>query len=409
MSELYLVFNAGSSSIKCGLFEMAPPGGLVRLLREQIDGIGSEPGAVATEQPGDETLGSRWARSTSRDHAEAVRILLEWVDSQIGGRALSACGHRVVHGGALYGEPVLVTSEVLSELERLTPLAPLHQPHSLAGIRAIQNFCPSLPQAACFDTAFHSTQPRLARLFGLPHEITDRGVYRYGFHGLSYEYIASVLPRFDPVAADGRTVVAHLGHGASLCALRAGQSIATTMGFSTLDGLPMGTRCGALDPAVVFHLMNEFDMTASNVEKLLYERSGLLGVSGLSADIRVLRERGNNARAAEAIDLFVYRTVREISGLIGALGGIDALVFTAGIGENDAALRADILRALSWLEFDLDEPANKRGGPLLTRGPGPRGWIIPTDEEFIIAHHTRSIARGVSRTSPQTGVNRRIS
>ena len=393
MSELYLVFNAGSSSIKCSLFEMATPGEMVRLRRAQIDGIGSESSAAAAEQNGGETLRQRWAQATSRDHAEAVQILLEWADSQIGSRELNACGHRVVHGGASYGEPVVITDQVLSELERLTSLAPQHQPHSLAGIRAIQEFRPSLPQVACFDTAFHRTQARLAQLFGLPHEVTDRGIYRYGFHGLSYEYIASVLPRFDPVAAAGRAVVAHLGHGASLCALRAGKSVATTMGFSTLDGLPMGTRCGALDPAVVFHLMNEFDMTASNVENLLYERSGLLGVSGLSADMRVLRSHDNNARAAEAIDLFVYRTVREVSGLIGALGGIDALVFTAGIGENDATLRADILRALAWLDFNLDEPANERGGPLLTRGPGPRAWVIPTDEESIIAHHTRWIAQ----------------
>jgi acetate kinase len=391
MPELYLVFNAGSSSIKCGLFEMAQPGEMVRLRHAQIEGIGSESSAV--EQSGNETLDRRWAEATSRDHTEAVRLLIEWVDSQIGSRELSACGHRVVHGGTSYGGPVVITDQVLLELETLTSLAPQHQPQSLAGIRAMQTFRPRLPQVACFDTAFHRTQPRLAQLFGLPHEITDRGVYRYGFHGLSYEYIASVLPRFDSVAAAGRTVVAHLGHGASVCALRAGQSIATTMGFSTLDGLPMGTRCGALDPAVVFYLMNDFGMSAPDVERLLYERSGLLGVSGLSADMRVLRRRDNNARAAEAIDLFVYRTVREIGGLISALGGIDALVFTAGIGENDATLRADILRALAWLEFNLDEPANERGGPLLTRGPGPRAWVVPTDEESIIAHHTRSIVQ----------------
>ena len=282
-------------------------------------------------------------------------------------------------------------------MDRLVALAPLHQPHNLALIRTIQTRHPNLPQVACFDTAFHRHQPRLAQLFALPREISERGVYRYGFHGLSYQHIASALPAIDATAAAGRTVVAHLGSGASLCALRAGQSIATTMGLSPLDGLPMATRCGALDPAVPFYLMRELGMQATEVEHLLYEQSGLLGVSGRSGDMRVLRHHAaTDPNAAEAIALFAYRITREIGALVAILGGIDGLVFTAGIGENDAALRADVLKTLAWLGLQLDEEANTGGGPLLTQGHGPRAWVVPTDEEAVVARHTHAVVNASS-------------
>jgi len=273
----------------------------------------------------------------------------------------------------------------------------LHQPHNLALIRIIQTHQPNLPQVSCFDTAFHRHKPRLAQLFALPREISERGVYRYGYHGLSYQHIASVLPAIDATAAAGRTVVAHLGSGASLCALRPGQSIATTMGLSPLDGLPMATRCGALDSAVPFYLMRELGMQPTEVEHLLYERSGLLGVSGRSGDMRVLRRQAaTDPNAAEAIALFAYRVTREIGALVAILGGIDGLVFTAGIGENDAALRADVLRTLAWLGFELDEEANTGGGSLLTQGHGPRAWVVPTDEEAVVARHTHAVVNASS-------------
>jgi acetate kinase len=276
-------------------------------------------------------------------------------------------------------------------LERLIPLAPLHQPHNLALIRIVSALRPDLPQVACFDTAFHRTQPRIAQLFALPRDISERGVYRYGFHGLSYEYIAAILPELDPRAATGRTVVAHLGNGASLCAMQACRSVATTMGLSPLDGLPMGTRCGALDPAVVFYLMRELRMGAEEVEQLLYNKSGLLGVSGRSSDMRALRRYvASDPNAAEAIALFAYRVVREVGALVSVLGGIDAIVFTAGIGESDAMLRADVLRGLSWLGFQLDQRANEAADSLLTHGTGPRAWMIATDEELMIAQHIRT-------------------
>jgi acetate kinase len=305
------------------------------------------------------------------------------------GRKLAAIGHRVVHGGPDFSGPVLVDDAIVEALEALVPLAPLHQPHNLAPIRIVRRLVPELPQVACFDTAFHQTQPDIARLFALPRAMRDRGVRRYGFHGLSYDYIASVLGDYDPPLAEGRVIVAHLGNGASLCALEGGVSIATTMGFSALDGLPMGTRCGALDAGVVFYMLREMKLSPDEAERVLYADSGLLGVSGLSNDMRVLRANAaTNPDARRAIDLFVYRITREIGSLIAALGGLDGIVFTGGIGENDAATRAEVIAGLAWAGLTLDEAANRTAQPRISSGTGPTAWIIQTNEELVLARQT---------------------
>ena len=307
------------------------------------------------------------------------------------GLKLIAAGHRVVHGGILYSAPVLVDASVLSYLEQLVPLAPLHQPHNLTAIRAIARIRPDIPQVACFDTAFHHTQPAVAQAFALPREVTALGVKRYGFHGLSYEYIASVLPSYVGERSDGRVVMAHLGGGASMCALRGRRSVGTSMGFTALDGLPMGTRCGALDPGVVLYLLSEQRMTLSEVTDLLYHRSGLLGVSGESSEMHELLA-SDSPYAAEAIDLFVYRIRRELGSLVAVLGGLDVLVFTGGIGEHAVPIRARICQDAQWLGVRLDEEANRTGGPKISaEGSAVAVLVIPTDEDMMIARHTYDV------------------
>jgi acetate kinase len=274
----------------------------------------------------------------------------------------------------------------------LVPLAPLHQPHNLEPIRIVRRRLPGLPQVASFDTAFHQTQSEIARMFALPREMRERGVRRYGFHGLSYDYISSVLKDYDARLAVGKVIVAHLGNGASLCALDNGVSIATTMGFSALDGLPMGTRCGTIDAGVIFFMLREMKLTPDEAERVLYTKSGLLGVSGLSNDMRVLRANAaTHADAKQAVDLFVYRITREIGSLIAALGGLDGLVFTGGIGENDVATRTEVIARLAWAGLALDEAANRAGGPRISSGSGPMAWVVPTNEELVIARQTRSV------------------
>ena len=297
----------------------------------------------------------------------------------------------MVHGGLEFSEPTRVSREVVQKLEKFVPLAPLHQPHNLAPIRFVLEQMPRLPQVACFDTAFHCAQPELAQAFALPKEITDRGVRRYGFHGLSYEYIASALPGIDPEAAAGRVVVAHLGNGASMCAMHAGESVASTMGFTAVDGLPMGTRCGAIDPGVILYLMDELKMDARAIEKLIYQQSGLLGVSGISSDMRGLLA-SDVPRAKLAVDLFVYRVGRELGSLAAALGGVDALVFTGGIGEHAVPIRERVIQNAGWIGLTLDPEANAAGGPRITtvasRVPA---YVLPTNEELMIARHTRRL------------------
>jgi len=392
MSDALLVLNAGSSSLKFSLFtdERRPR----PFARGQIEAIETRPRLTARGE--DAFLLERsWPEGTRLGHEGAIHTLLDWApQTLLGARSVVAVGHRVVHGGARYTEPLVVDAAVLDGLRALVPLAPLHQPHSLAAIAAVGQRMPGVPQVACFDTAFHRTQPELAQMFALPRRYFDEGVRRYGFHGLSYEYVAAVLPEVAPEAARGRTVVAHLGNGASLCALQAGQSIATTMSFTALDGLVMGTRCGSLDPGVLLYLMDRHRMDARALERLLYEESGLKGLSGGTSDMRELESR-TDAPAKTAVELFVQRIARELGAMAAALGGLDALVFTAGIGEHSRTVRARVCRQAAWLGVDLDEAANDREGPCLTQ-PGSRvsAWVIPTDEERMIALHTGALARG---------------
>ena len=388
MNDAILAVDAGSSSVKFGVFALpaARDGELARLVHGQIEGIGVAPRFSAVGAGG-ETLAQDDVAdvATQFDHQAALSHTLDWLVQHLSGQRLAAVGHRIVHGGSLFAEPVRVTPRVLSQLEALVSLAPLHQPHGIAGIRALAERLPDVPQIACFDTAFHRTQPAVAQLFGLPRELSGDGIRRYGFHGLSYQYIASQLPKYLGTDSDGRVIVAHLGNGASLCALRGRRSVASTMGFTALDGLQMGTRCGGLDPGVVLYLIEEKHMTTVQVAELLYERSGLLGVSGLSSDLRVLLASDKPA-AAQAIDLFVYRIVRELGSLAAALGGLDALVFTAGIGENSAHIRQRVCEQLGWLGLKLDRAANEVHGPRIGTADSPvSAWVIATNEEQVIA------------------------
>ena len=390
MTDAILVLNAGSSSLKFSVFLDRAAAAPELALRGQIEGILTKPRFSARDANGATLAESELGAAAPPGHEGAAGFLLDWLEERLGRQRLLAAGHRVVHGGLEFSAPVRVNAAVLDALERLVPLAPLHQPHNLAAIRAVAARAPELPQVACFDTAFHTGQPPLAQAFALPRRLTEAGLRRYGFHGLSYEYIAHLLPSVDARAASGRTVVAHLGNGASMCALAAGRSAASTMGFTALDGLPMGTRCGAIDPGVLLYLLDHESMDARALEKLLYHESGLLGVSGISSDMRALLA-SDDAHAREAVDLFVYRIVRELGSLAAALGGLDALVFTAGIGENAPSIRARVCRAAAWLGIELDENANARGGPRIS-DPGSRAsaWVLPTYEELMIALHTRA-------------------
>ncbi len=387
MSDQILVLNSGSSSIKFALFTAAPEP--VRGLHGNISGLGVSPAVRAWDGNGNPLRAQLPGEGPQqRDHAAALRWLLDWLNLEERGGQLVGAGHRVVHGGARHAEPVRIGPGMLDELEQLTPLASLHQPHNLVAIRALGKALPGLPQVACFDTAFHRTQPAVAQDFALPREITVAGVRRYGFHGLSYEHIASVLPRHLGTRAGGRVIVAHLGSGASLCAMKNCASVATTMGFTTLDGLMMGTRCGAIDPGVLLYFMRERGMSAAEIEDLLSRRSGLLGVSGLSGDVRELLA-SDDPRAREALELFVYRAARELGSLAAALAGLDALVFTAGVGEHAAPIRAMICERARWLGVELDGDANSRHERIISRAGSPvTVCVIPTDEEAVIARHT---------------------
>ena len=392
MTQAILVLNAGSSSIKFSLFGTeADDGEPVAIFDGKLEGIGHEIHFVAKDAEGGKLVDEKVAGPAS--HEQALSTLLAWIDSRSGGIELVAAGHRVVHGGDLFAGSVRITANVFDQIKSLSPLAPQHQPHNLEAIAALRKIHPGLPQVACFDTAFHRTQPAVASDYALPRKLTADGIKGYGFHGLSYEYIASVLPQHLGEDAGGRIVVAHLGHGCSMCAIRHRQSVATTMGFSALDGLVMGQRCGSIDPGVLLYLLQERGMSPDALSKLLYEESGLLGVSGISDDMRDLLA-SDDPKAGEAVALFVYRIGRELGSLAAALGGIDALVFTGGIGENSPDIRRGVCLGAEWLGITLDEAANASNGPHISlHGNWPSVWVIPTNEDLVIARHTRNLLK----------------
>src|SRR5262245_31948780 len=390
MADAIAVINAGSSSIKFSLF-VVRDGDLMLDVRGQVEGLSTAPRFVARDASGRTVAERSWREGMKLSHDDAVEHLRGFLREQLAGDRLIGVGHRVVHGGLEYSAPVRVDSAVLRALEQFVPLAPLHQPHNLSPIAALLKRAPEVPQVACFDTAFHRTNPDVAQRFALPPPLHEAGVRRYGFHGLSYEYIASVLPRFDATAAAGKTIVLHLGNGSSMCAMEAGRSVASTMSFTALDGLPMGTRCGALDPGVILYLMDERKLDARAIEQLVYHQSGLLGISGVSSDMRTLQASGE-PRARLAIDVYVYRIRRELGSLAGALGGLDALVFTAGVGENAAVIRERVCIDAAWLGLDLDAAANRAGNPRIsTAGSRVSAWVVPTNEELMIGRHTRRL------------------
>ena len=388
MGSTLLVLNAGSSSLKFSVFSSGHAGWKLAV-RGQIDGIGSTPRFSARDAGGVRIADD--SMDAGLDGRGAIAALAAWLRSRFAGATVAGVGHRVVHGGPRHGGPALVTPEILAELRTLIPLAPLHQPYNLAAIDAVSERMPGVPQVACFDTSFHRGQPAVAEVVPLPRDLCRGGVQRYGFHGLSYEYIASVLSDVAPEIAGGRVIVAHLGSGASLCAMNDRRSVDSTLGFTALDGLCMGTRPGAIDPGVVLYLFQSLQLSASDVEDILYKKSGLLGISGISNDMRdLLRSREPGARLA--LDYFVYRAVKEIGALTAVLGGLDGLVFTAGIGENSADIRRRIVESSAWLGLELDEDANERHGPRITRaGSRVSAWAIPTNEELIIARHTKRL------------------
>jgi acetate kinase len=390
MTTAILVVNAGSSSIKFALYPLGrSDDDKMPTYSGEIDGIG-DAARLHVQNAGDKSVEDS-AISGAVTHHVALSVLLKWIEKHSGRIELAAAGHRVVHGGDEFTGPVKINADVMRKLESLCPLAPLHQPHNLAAIVALSKLHPKLPQVACFDTSFHTTQLAVATAFALPRALSEKGVRRYGFHGLSYEYIVSILPDHLGPRADGKVVVAHLGHGASMCAMTKRRSIATTMGFSALDGLVMGKRCGALDPGVILYLLDHEGMSSKQISHLLYEESGLFGVSGISDDMRELLAN-SDARAAEAIDLFVYRIVRELGSLVAALGGLDALVFTGGIGEHAPEIRARVCRQAAWLGVQLDERANASGGPVISEGAGSVSVLaLQTNEEYVIARHTRAL------------------
>ena len=380
------VINAGSSSLKFSFYE-----GERRLLSGQVDGLGARVSASATGPEGQSITPPDFGAALPSTPSEVLPAVLPWARERLGARRLAALGHRVVHGGLRHSRPARVTPELLAELEALVPLAPLHEPHNLAPIKMALSLNPDLPQVACFDTAFHRTAPEVEQAFALPYALYEEGVRRYGFHGLSYEYIASVLPERAPEIADGRVVVLHLGNGCSACALKARTSIATTMGFTALDGLPMGTRCGALDAGVVLHLIQQKGMSAEALVDLFYRRSGMLGLSGISSDFRELLA-SDNPRARFAVEVFCYCTARHIGSLATTLGGLDGIVFTAGVGENAVAVRSAICRACAWLGVELDEAANRQHQTRISSPKSRVGAIvIQTDENLMIARHARAL------------------
>jgi acetate kinase len=396
--DTILVVNAGSSSVKFQVFSVEGDGALRRHIKGQVDGIGSRPRLRASGAGGDTQADRAYPIEAVADVPAAMAVAGDWLRNELRIHPI-AVGHRVVHGGPGYDRPVLIDHGVVARLERLVNLAPLHQPHNLAPIRSILANFPTLLQVACFDTAFHRTHSAVADSYAVPLQLYAEGVRRYGFHGLSYEYIAKALPQIAPEIAKRRVIVAHLGSGASMCGMKGGQSVESTMGFTALDGLPMGTRPGQLDPGVVLYLISEKGMSAAKVQDFLYRECGLKGLSGVSNDMREL-EASDNPNAKLAIDYFAYRIGLNAGMLAAALQGLDAFVFTAGIGENSAGIRARVCKQLAWLGVALDDAENARHSRLISRsGSSIPVYVVPTDEELMIAHHTLSLLMNSPRSA----------
>jgi acetate kinase len=388
MAECIAVVNAGSSSVKFAFYDSA--GEETLMLRGQVEQIGVSPSLSVSGPDGTEVEQRSWP-AEGFGHMQAMKAILETAREHLAGSTINGVGHRVVHGGTLFTAPIRISDAIIAELEELSPLAPLHQPHNLAPIKAIAENMPDIPQVACFDTAFHQSQPHLAHTFALPRELSEAGIRRYGFHGLSYDYVSHKLLEVAPEIATKRLIIAHLGNGASLCALHEGRSVATTMGFTAVEGLMMGTRCGSIDPGVLIYLMDERGMGARELEMLVYKQSGLLGVSGISSDMRTLRA-SNDPKAKEAIDLFIYRIVREIGSLAAALGGLDGLVFTGGIGQRDLKTRSEVAAGCAWLGAELDDERNRRGEGLISSDSSKLPiWVVTTDEERVVARQTAAV------------------
>jgi acetate kinase len=390
MKQGILTINAGSSSIKFALFPLDHPISPDAEVSGQIDGIGAETTKMVAKNRAGERIADQVLEGSKVSHAQAFDALLKWFTTSHATWEIVAVGHRVVHGGERYSQPTIVDDTVLGHLQSFIPLAPLHEPHNVAGIIALQALLPNVPQIACFDTAFHRSQPEIAQTFGLPRNITAEGIKRYGFHGLSYEFIARALPQHSG-RASGRVVVAHLGNGASMAAMVNRKCVATTLGFSTIDGLVMGTRCGNLDPGVVLHLMETKNLSVKDMTKMLYKESGLLGVSGISQDMRTLLA-SDKPEAQEAVDLFCYRIARELGSLAAAAGGLDALVFTGGIGEHAAEVRRRVCLQSEWLGIRLNPEANARHDLQISAGNSSVDvLVIPTNEEWMMAHHAQTL------------------
>jgi acetate kinase len=388
--DTILVVNGGSSSVKFQVFAVDGNGGLRRQIKGQMDGIGSRPRLRATGAAGEALADRCYPIEAVPDVPTALMLAGAWLRDEHHLSPL-AVGHRVVHGGPDYDRPVLIDHGVVARLERLTTLAPLHQPHNLAPIRTLLAKFPALPQVACFDTGFHRDHDEVADHYAIPRRLHEEGVRRYGFHGLSYEYIAKTLPNVAPEIARGRVIVAHLGSGASMCAIHGGRSVESTMGFTALDGLPMGTRTGQIDPGVILYLMAAKGMSPAEVQDFLYRDCGLKGLSGVSNDMREL-QNSSDPHAAFAVDYFVYRAALQAGMLAAALQGIDGFVFTAGIGENSVGIRARIAERLEWLGISLDPVENARHSLRISRGGSQIPvYIVPTDEELMIAQHTLAL------------------
>jgi acetate kinase len=387
-SRCLCVLNAGSSSLKFALYRVAPDGTPIRALSGEVERIGGEGRLLIAPADG---AAPRDTRLAARDHAEALAALAGLPDGPLTAPGLAGFGHRVVHGGPALTAPVLVDAAALAQIEAVSPLAPLHNPPAIAVLKALAARFPALPQVACFDTAFHRGHPAVADRFAIPDAFYQAGVRRYGFHGLSYEYIAGALAAHYPAVVAGRVVVAHLGNGASMCALANRHSVDSSMGFTALDGLPMGTRSGSLDAGVILWLQQQKGWNVDRVEHFLYEECGLKGLSGISNDMRTLL--ASEAPLAQlAVEYFVYHVARTAGALAISMGGIDALVFTAGIGEHSPEIRARVLQRLEWLGFALDTASNQQGGPCLTTAGSARpAYVIPTDEEIVIARHTLAL------------------